>query len=142
MKVYKLDEKLLKKKKVSSIIGGILFIIVGIINCYMFVNGYSRTVAGTVFFLVAGFSMLSTTTKLDKFYFELEGTVLTSYLRGKKFSSHDLTKVDVEIKNHDKKPKITIMENGKVKAIHNAGYVGLDAFNEMIKDVNEVINRK
>ncbi len=141
MKIYKLNEKALKKEKTKYTISGIVSIVVSCINAYFFIIGYNTSVASTVFFGVCGFTLLVSVSKLDRFYYELNGNVLTSYLRGRKFCDHDLTKVDVEIKENKKKSKITISENGKVKAIHRGNYVGVEAFDELINDVKLVLQK-
>ncbi len=142
MKVYKLDEKKLKKQKLMNILGGIVALILCAIDAYLFVLGYTRTVASTSFFGALGVSLLMAVSSLEKFYYELDGNVLTSYIRGKKFSQHDLTKVEVEIKEKKKKSKITIKEHGRVKAVHKGNYVGVEAFDELINDVKVVLKQQ
>ncbi len=139
MKVYKLDEKSLKKKKITTTISGLAFIFISCINAYFVAMGVSETTTGVAMFLIAGVAMFMSLRKIDQFYFELDGSVLTSYLRGRQFCKHDLKQVQVSIRNDIKRPKITILENGKVKAIHNATYIGVESFNEMIEDVNKII---
>ncbi len=141
MKVYKLDEKKLKKNKTAYTGSGILCLVFCVINAYLFVSGYTQTIASTTFFGALGATMLITASSLEKYYYELEGSVLTAYVKGKKFREHDLTKVKVEIKEKKKNSKIIIIENGKVKAIHIGNYVGVDAFNELINDVKFVLKQ-
>ncbi len=141
MKVYKLGQKELKRLKVSYTISGLLSLLVCGINIYLYVMGYSSTSSGAAVFGVVGFTMLVTVPELGKFYFELDGTVLTSYIRGKMFSQHDLVKVEVVIKDKKKKSKITISENGKTRAIHKPTYIGVDAFSEMMSDVKAVLQQ-
>ncbi len=140
MKVYKLSEEEFKKSKNFAIIAGVLFMVVAVINAYLFFMDYSGNVSSVLIFGGIGIAMFKSISNLDRFRFELDGTVLTSYLREDKYYEYDLTKVDVEFNLKTKRSRINIIENDKVVAIFRATDVGAVAFNELIDDVKAIKN--
>ncbi len=138
MKVYKINEVELKKQKRFAIIGGVLCTLIAVISAYLFFMDYSGNVSSVVIFGGIGIAMFKSISNLDRFRFELDGTVLTSYLRKDKYYEYDLTKVEVEINDKSKKPRLNIIENDKVVAIFRASDIGEIAFKELINDLTAI----
>ncbi len=135
MKVYKLSEEEFKSQKTFAIVGGVLCLIAAFANGYIFFMDYSNNVLSTVAFTGAAVLMFKSISNLDRFRFELDGTVLTSYLKEDKYYEYDLTKVEIEINEKSKRSRINIIENDNVVAIFRASDVGEKAFKELINDV-------
>ncbi len=138
MKIYKLSERELKKRKKENIICGVGYLILLILQIYNYGLGETVLVASA---LLLGFATLSTflsSYKIDQCYMELDGKILSMYFRGKLKKRSDLEYSEIYIKEHKKNSKINILEKGGKLVIHSERYIGSEAFNEMIKDINDI----
>ncbi len=141
MKIYKISEEEYKKQKAIHIISGVLCLIVSAITGYQYFMDYSEKASTMVVFGILGITFLKAISNLDRFHFELNGTILTSYLKDKIYYQHDLTKVEVEIVEKRKRSKILIIENDNVKSIFRESDIGETAFDELKNDVNDIIEK-
>ncbi len=143
MKTYKLSDVELKTKKMMYLVTIVLCIFTSVISIGAIFVGYKTglSIALSVVFICNALINILTKNKLGKNYFELDGNVLTAYLKGKNPTKFDISQVDFIIKEHKKYPMIIISANGKAKAMYNSKDIGVKAFNEMIEDINIVINQ-
>ncbi len=138
MKVYKVSEEEYKKQKTTHIISGVLCIIVATISAYLFFMDYSDNISSTVVFGAVGITLFKAISNIDRFHFELNGTVLTSYLKDKVYSQSDLSNAEIEIKEKRKNSKIYVFENDRATAIYRSSDIGINAFNELLKDISAI----
>ncbi len=142
MKVYKLSEQDLKKIKKESIIFGLVWLLLCIVFIYVSItidNDYTST---SVIFGIGAFRSFFALYKLDQFYFELDGKVIREYIRGKVRKESNLEQAQIKIIEHKKKPKMNVLDKNNVLAKYNRHLVSIDAFNELISDVKDILQQQ
>ncbi len=139
MKIYRLSEEKLKKQTTTQILLGSVTLLLAVISGYSYFVNDIGNVTFTVVLCFISSIFFKAISNLDRFRFELDGTVLTSYLKDSVYYQYDLLNVDVEIVEKNKTSKIIIFENDEAKAIFRASDIGPEAFDELINDTRELL---
>ncbi len=144
MKVYKLSEQGLKKRKKEMIIEGLLLSLFCMFRVYQHIRipGVEYNITSTIVFGIAAFQIFFSSYKLDQCYLELDGKIIREYIKGKVRKESNLEQAQIGIKEHKKRPRISVLDENNKLAKYNSYMVGVEAFNELINDVKAIVNEQ